>query len=190
MEFDARKYKKELEDKNISVIYIGPIWANGIDGIAEMLLRRLEYEEIPMSASQAVFSIFVEQMNNMMMYSAEKEKLIDSQGNPIEISKGIFMLGVQDSKYFIQTGNAVTSNSAAILKERIDYLNTLNKSELRQYHRECLKAENTNPESHGAGLGLTEIARRANLPIEYRIEPFDDKSKYFTMYITIQQGGK
>ena len=191
MKFNARKYKKELEDKDISVIYIGPIWADGIDGIAEMLLRRMEFEEMPMNASQAVFSIFVEQMNNMMMHSAEKEKQIDSKGEQIEISKGIFILGVQNSEYFIQTGNAVTANSAAILTERINFLNTLSKTELRQYYKQCLKTGNTNRNSKGAGLGLIEVARRSGFPIEYEIEPFDDKLQYFTMYITVQQhGGK
>ena len=190
MKLNARQYSKELEKNNISVIYSGPIWADGIDSIAEMLLRRLEYEVIPMSASQSIFSVFVEQMNNMMMYSAEKEDLFDSRGKQIEVSKGIFIMGVQDETYFIESGNAVSSTSAAILKERIDHLNSLDRKELRQYYKERMKAENDNPESQGAGLGLIEIARRASSTIKYEIEPQDNGLQYFTMYIKIEQGGK
>jgi len=179
-----------LDENHIEVIYCGPIWASGIDGMAEMLLKRLAYDDPPLSASQAVFSVFVEQMNNMLMYSAEKERHTYHDGTVAEVSRGIYILGIKDSTYFIQTGNAVTSCSASILKERLDYLNSLDKKELRQYYKERMKAENDNPESRGAGIGLIEIARRATEPIGYSFEPLDGGLQYFTMFITIGQGGK
>jgi hypothetical protein len=179
-----------LEENNIEVIYSGPIWASGIDGMAEMLMRRLEYDDVPMSASQAVFSVFVEQMNNMLMYSAEKERHTASDGTVIETSRGVYILGIKDLTYFIQTGNAVTPHSAETLKKRLDHLNTLDKKELRQFYRQQMKAENDNPESRGAGIGLIEIARRATEPVKYKFEPIDGGLQYFTMYVTIGQGGR
>jgi hypothetical protein len=179
-----------LDNYHVKVIYSGPLWASGIDGMAEMLLKRLEFDDIPLNAFQSVFSIFVEQMNNMMMYSADKERRTNSEGNPLEISKGIFILGVQDTEYFIQCGNVVTNYSAEILKTRIDYLNTLDKKGLRQYYKQQMHAENSNLESKGAGVGLIEIARRASAPIDYEFEPYGNGLQYFTIYITVQQGGK
>jgi len=190
MKFNMLEYKKMLSDSDISVIYSGPIWASGIDGLADMMLKRLEFDEVSTSASQSVFSVFIEQINNMMMYSAEKDSKSDTEGNAVEVSKGIFILGVQKDSYFIQTGNLVSNYSAEILKERIDYLNTLDKQELRQYQRERMKADNDNLESKGAGLGLIVVARRATSPIEYEFEPYDDQRQYFTMYISIGQGDK
>ena len=190
MKFNIRQYGKMLDSNHIKVIYSGPVWASGIDGMAEMLLKRLEFDDIPLNASQSVFSIFVEQMNNMMMYSADKEHRTNSESNPLEISKGIFILGVQDTEYFIQCGNVVTNYSAEILKTRIDYLNTLDKKGLRQYYKQQMHAENSNLESKGAGVGLIEIARRASAPIDYEFEPYGDGLQYFTIYITVQQGGK
>jgi len=190
MRFNIHEYRKMLSDSDVSVIYSGPIWASGIDGLADMMLKRLEFDEISTTASQSVFSVFIEQINNMMMYSAEKDSKSDNEGNPIEVSKGLFILGVQKDSYFIQTGNLVSNYSAEILKERIDYLNTLDKKELRQYQKERMKADNDNPESKGAGLGLIVVARRATSPIEYEFEPYDDQRQYFTMYISIGQGDK
>jgi len=190
MKFDVRQYVKLFDENHIHVIYNGPIWSNCIDGLAEMMLKRLEFDDSSNNSSHAVFSIFVEQMNNMMMYSAEKEEKNDPDGNPSQVSKGVFILGVQNDEYFIQTGNAVTNSSAEVLKSRLDHLNTLNKTELRQYYKERMKAANDNPESKGAGLGLIEIARRASSPIEYEFEPYDDEKQYFTMFIRIKQGGK
>jgi hypothetical protein len=124
----------------------------------------------------------------MMMYSAEREQKNSPEGQQ-EISNGIFMLGIKNNEYFVQCGNVVTDNSAEILKNRIDHLNTLEKKDLRQYYRQQLKAENENLESRGAGIGLTEIARRASGLIEYEFEPCGEGKQYFSMYVTVQQGG-
>jgi len=183
MKFNILEYSKLLSQHNISIIYSGPLWAEGINGMAEFLQKRLDMDDMPLSESQAVFSVFVEQMNNMLMYSAEKEK--HPETGAAELSSGIFVLGTQDKAYYVQTGNVVKNSSVGILKERIDFLNTLDKKELRQYYKEQMKAENDNPESKGAGLGLTEIARRAASKIEYEFIPYGEGLSYFSMYVTV-----
>jgi len=190
MKMDIEQYNEMLNKNNIRVIYSGPIWSDGIDGMAEMMKKRLEFDDTPYTAAKSVFSIFVEQINNMMMYSAEKEKKKNADSRETEIAKGVFVLGFQGDTYFIQTGNLVTNSNAEILKKRIDHLNSLDKKQLRQYHKERLNAENDNPESQGAGIGLIEIARRSASPIEYSLNPRGDKMQYFTMYLTVTQGGK
>jgi hypothetical protein len=185
MRLNILEYSRMLSDNNISIIYSGPLWAEGIDGMAEFLQKKLDMDDLPLNASQAVFSVFVEQMNNMLMYSAEKER----QGHPEigikETSRGVFVLGSHDKSYYIQTGNVIKDSSVEILKSRIDHLNTLDKKELRNLYKEQLRSEDDNPESRGAGIGLTEIARRASSKIEYEFVPYGDGLSYFTMYVTI-----
>jgi len=185
MKINFNEYSQMLNDLNASVLYSGPIWAEGIDGLAELLLRRLDFDSIPLTFAQSIFSVFVEQMNNMLMYSAERELYDHNNGKQINVSKGIFVLGIQDKTYFIQTRNIIKDSNIKILKTRIDYLNTLDKKELRRYYKEQVKAENENPESKGAGLGLIEIARRASSKIEYEFESCNDGLSYFSMYVTI-----
>ena len=190
MKFNISQYRRMLEDNHILVTYSGHIWANGIDGMAEMLLNRLEFDDMPFSTSQSIFSIFIEQINNIMMYSADKEYKTDPSGKPLEISKGIILLGVDDTTYFIQSGNMVTDRNAEILKTRIDYINTLDKKELRQYYKQQLNAEDDNLESKGAGIGLIEVARRASGSIVYEFEPLSGGLQFFSMYITVRQEEK
>jgi len=185
MKFNIMEYSKLLAEHNISIIYSGPLWAEGIDGMAEFLQKRLDMDDMPLSASQAVFSVFVEQMNNMLMYSAEKERHERPETGGAEMSNGVFVLGNCDKSYYIQTGNVIKNSSVALLKDRIDFLNTLDKNGLRQLYKEQMKAENDNPESKGAGLGLTEIARRAASKIEYEFIPYGEGLSYFTMYVTV-----
>jgi hypothetical protein len=75
--------------------------------------------------------------------------------------------------------------SAELVKNRIEHLNSLDKQELRKYYKEQMKSENTNAESKGAGIGLTEIAKRASKPIEYDFTPYDEGLTFFTMCVTI-----
>ena len=186
MKFDIFQYNKMMMDNNITIIYSGPIWAEGLEGMAATLQNRLELDDMPLSAAQSIFSIFIEQISNLMMYSAEKVTFDHPADHKnVAVSKGVFILGAQDKTYFLQSGNVVTNINADILKSRIDKLNTLDKQELRRLYREQAKAENTNAESKGGGLGLIEIARRATSKIEYEFRPYGDGLSYFTMHVTI-----
>lgn len=180
------EYYNFVKDNNINIIYSGPIWSDGVEGIGNTLRKRLALEELPLSASQAVFSVFVEQMNNMLYYSSERDQYADKElGKTVDVGTGIFILGSHDKKYYIQTGNIMKKTQKDIMKERIDYLNTLDKTGLRKYYKERIKAENDNPESKGAGLGLIEVARRTSSKIEYSFTDVDDIHTFFTMYVTI-----
>lgn len=187
MILDMLEYYNMLMGKNISIIYSGPIWADGVEGIGQTLKQRLAFDELPLSSSKAVFSVFVEQMNNMLMYSAEKEQFRASEDKLMDISKGVFVLGAKDKTYFVQTGNVIKAESVELIKSRIAHLNTLDKAGLRKYYKEQIKNENTNPESKGAGIGLIEIARRASSPIEYDFKPYGVGLTFFTMFVTIGQ---
>ena len=183
--FDMMEHHKMLRDNKITLVYSGPLWAEGISGVAGTLKKRMEFDELPLETSQEVFSVFVEQMNNMLMYSAEKEQY-DAPGEPhSEAPKGTFILGTKGKAYFIQTGNLMKTESVESVKSRIDYLNTLDKQELRKYFKEQSRIETVDPESKGAGLGLIEVARRISSKIEYVFTPYDDKHTFFSMYVTI-----
>jgi len=181
--FDMMEYHKNLQESRIMLVYSGPLWAEGIGGFANTLRKRLEYDNTPLDTSQEVFSVFVEQMNNMLMYSAEKEQFSEDELHS-EAPKGTFVMGLKGSQYFIQTGNIMANSSVDIVKNKIDHINTLDKKELRKYYKEK-RLENDNPESKGAGLGFIEIARRISGKIEYTFTPYEEGYTFFTLVATI-----
>lgn len=185
MLFNMLDYYNMLKENNVNIVYSGPIWADGVEGIGGTLRKRLELDDLPLTASQSVFSVFVEQMNNMLQYSEEKEQFQRRDGKQLEASTGVFLMGVQGKNYFLQSGNVMRSKHVAFIKERIEYINTLDKAALRKYYKEQLKQENTNADSKGAGLGLIEIARRATSKIEYSFTPIGEDLVFFAMYVRI-----
>jgi len=182
------EYHKMLRADMITLVYSGPLWAEGIGGVAGTLKKRLEFDEMPLETSQEVFSVFVEQMNNMLMYSTEKEQFGPFDEMHSEAPKGTFILGTKGKAYFIQTGNMMRNESVEFVKSKIDHLNSLDKQELRKYYKEQTKLETTNADSKGAGLGLIEIARRISSKIEYTFTPYDEGYTFFTMYVMIGGG--
>lgn len=186
---DMVKYYEMLKKHNINIIYSGPIWMDGVECIGTTLRKRLEFDAMPLGASQAVFSVFIEQMNNMLHYSADREVFQDENSEKNQ-GTGVFILGCENRQYFLQTGNVMKKQQQKMMKERIDYLNTLDKKELRRYYKERIKAENNNPDSMGAGIGLIEIARRASSKIEYSFTELDEENLFFSMYVTIGNTNK
>ena len=190
---DMREYAGVIEKLNIKVIYSGPMWEEGTKGLAEMVRTHLSHDQIKGYASKAIFSVFVEQVTNMLMYSAEKEQYPMPPNDELaDVSIGTVIMGNKTDKrdtFFVQTKNAVNNENIAFLKERINCLNTLDKNELRQFYKEKMRSDNDNPESQGAGLGLIEIARRSTAPLECLFEPMTEGLSFFTMYVEITQEG-
>ena len=189
MILDMRKHSEMIKNLDIHIMYSGPMWDDGIKGITSMVKVQLEGEDLPSSAAKSIFSVFVEQVTNILMYSAEKERFSPAAQDPADISTGMLLLGQKEKKYFIQTGNAIKSDSSKLIKDRIDHLNLMDKKELRQYYKEKIRLENDNPISKGGGLGLIEIAKRATAPIMYTIEPVKEDLSYFTMLVEIAKEG-
>ena len=185
MIMDMIDWRKMLNDREISLLYSGPLCEEGIAGIAGTIKKYLEFEQMTMETSQKVFSVFAEQMNNMLMYSAEKEQFKTSAGNFSESPKGTFILGKKDKTYFIQTGNVMKNDSVELVKKRIDYLNTLDKNALRKFYKEQMRLKDVNPESKGSGLGFIEIARRISSEIKYSITPHEEGLAFFSLFVTI-----
>ena len=186
MTLDMLKYYNMIKEGNVNIIYSGPIWTDGLEGIGNSLRKRLEYDEMPLPASQAVFSVFVEQMNNIFHYSTEKHHFGSADmGKEFDAGSGIFILGSEGKEYFIQTGNMMKMSQKAVIQNRIDYLNTLDKAGLRKYYKERIRADNDNPESKGAGLGFIEIARRASSKIDYSFTDIDGENTFFSMRVSI-----
>jgi len=174
-----------LKEKKITLVYSGPLWSEGIGGLAGNLKERMEFDKIPLNTSQEIFSVFVEQLNNMLMYSEEKENFQDTNACPVESPKGTFILGREGNTFFIQTGNTMKSKNVEMVRNRIDYLNTLDKNALRVFYKEQMRSVDNNAGSKGAGLGFIEIARRISSKINYSFTPFGDDLTFFTLFVTV-----
>ncbi len=132
-----------------------------------------------------MFAVFVEQMQNIIRYSAEMAAQSAPTDNPLrEIRYGILTIGQDDGGYVVHAGNLVARSDVERLRARLSKIRDMNKEELRALHKEQLRAS---PEegSKGAGLGLMEIARRASKPIEFDFTDVDEDYVFFTLKASV-----
>lgn len=175
----------ELRAKRILFCYSGPIAQTSIEGVGVTLRRNLEAEEAGNTTTLSVFSIFIEQVQNILNYSAEKLNRDEQDENELRV--GIVVIGHEQSgDYSIYCGNKIYNQDIARLKNSIDDIRNLNKDELKVLYRERRKMENE-PDGKGAGLGLIEMARRSAEPIDYSFEQIDDQFSFFSIKVVVRR---
>lgn len=182
MKLDLYEFYQEAKGKNVIFYYCGPIAHASIEGVAQTLRKNLEYEEVCNLTAQSVFSVFIEQMQNILNYSAERVTASEAMENELRV--GVVVIGYEQKGYFILCGNKIYNSDVQGLKDRLELIRNMNKEELKALYKERRRME-PEPESKGAGLGLIEMARKGTEPIEYSFLPIDDNFSFFTIRVVV-----
>ncbi|UNC90808.1 SiaB family protein kinase [Candidatus Contubernalis alkaliaceticus] len=188
MQFSLYDYYQELKDKRIIFSYSGPISQASLEGMGNTLRRNLQYEEAGNKASLSVFSIFVEQVHNILSYSAEKLTPVEEESQDKELRFGIVVIGRENNgDYYVYCGNRIYSQDIPLLKNKIEEIKTLGKEELKALYKERRRSAKSEGNSKGAGLGLIEMARKAGKPIEYSFVNIDHQFSFFSLKAVVRR---
>ena len=177
---DLFDFRAVLLQKGIIFAYSGYVTEPVLNGVGEALKRKLAIQDADTKTVRSVFAIFVEQMQNMIRYSAEKvppEADIDAQ---LELRYGVLTIGQEEGDYVVHAGNLVRREDVERMRRRLSALSAMDKEQLKVAYKEQLKAE---PDEHskGAGIGFIEIARRASKPIEFDFMEVDGDYAFFAL---------
>lgn len=172
--FDLRAL---LKQQGIIFAYSGYMTERVLSGVGEAIKQKLVIDDADTKTLRSVFAVFVEQMQNIIRYSAEMT-------TEPEIRYGIVTIGQEDGDYVIHAGNLVARKDVERIRARLNKICNMNREELRALHKEQLRAM---PEegSKGAGLGFMEIARRASKPIEFDFTDVDDDYAFFSLKASV-----
>ncbi len=174
---DAYAIREYLRTEGILLSYSGILTENVLSGIGATLRTKLELDGTDRKTSRLIFAVFVEQVQNVIRYSAELEQgEIDNE--PTEIRYGVLTVGRKDGSYFVSCGNLVEKATARRLDKSLTRIQGMSKGELKDLYKETLRGE-TPEGSKGAGVGFIEIARRAGGRFEFDIAEIDDAYAYF-----------
>jgi hypothetical protein len=141
----------------------------------------LAREQITHAALMDLFSVFVEQMQNIRNYTQRLPQIGDP---PVDVQSAIVVIGRQQQKYWVHSGNYIARQDLQTLVDRINLLNSLGKDELRRLYKAQLRQE-LPPSASSAGLGLIEMARRMSEPFSYSTEEVNDDYDFFSLRVTI-----
>jgi hypothetical protein len=182
IQFNLHEFYVDLKQKGIIFCFSGPISQDVIEGIGGTLKQKMEIEDTDLNTSQKVFSIFVEQMQNIVNYSADRVIPEDRQEG--EIRLGVLIVGKEENRFYVLCGNKISRELAEMIHAQLDRLARMNKDELKQLYRERRKMAPPT-EGKGTGLGFIDIARKATSPIEFDFFPVDDDFVFYTIKAVI-----
>lgn len=171
-------FKKSLDDKGIMVSFSGFVSEGILFSLGEALKQKMTLDDTDINTAKKVFSIFVEQAQNVIRYSSDRVE--GDVGRKVELGSGTITVGHDRDKFFIVCSNTVDAADVPLLRERLEILKTLDKDGLKAYYKEKLREE-PEAQSKGATIGLIEIARRASEPIEFDFEKIDEDRSFFCL---------
>ena len=161
---DFRSFHEASKRNGVILSFGGDLSENVMVSLGEVLKLRMQQAETDATVAKRVFSIFVEQAQNIIRYSARKVTAADAP--PPRVSAGMIAVGADAGRFFVVCGNEVSSAEVPALRDRLDHLAGLSAEDLRRTYREKLR-QPPDEGSLGGSIGLIEIARRSSAPVEY-----------------------
>jgi hypothetical protein len=172
--------RSTLRNQGIIFAYSGYVTEAVLSGVGDAIRQKLLFDDADTKTTRSVFAVFVEQMQNMIRYSAETAVAGASAPSPSEIRYGVLTIGQENGEYVIHAGNLIQRSDVERLRAKLTRIREMNKEELRALYKEQLRGD-PGEGSKGAGLGFMEIARRASKPIEFDFTDVDDEHAFFTL---------
>lgn len=170
-------FKLEHNKHGIFLCFSGHISQDLLVEIGDSLRLKMQQEEVNSTTILKVFSMFIEQAQNILRYSADS---IAYHISDQKIGGGIMMVGYEQQHYYVICGNVIENQHIAKLNQYLVELQGMSKDELKQHYKERRKSD-IPEDSKGAGLGFIELARKATHPIEFNFRPIDENFSFFSL---------
>ncbi len=173
-------FRQTLADDGIVFCYSGYITEEVLSGIGSAIKNKLTVETTDKRTARGVFSLFVEQVQNVIRYSAETEVRSDNDGGGRELRYGILTVGRSEGRYFVACANMIERRDVDRLRASLERLKDLDADALKALYKETLRGD-TPQGSKGAGVGFIDIARRASNGFEFDFFDISDTRAYFAI---------
>jgi hypothetical protein len=127
------KFKNNLDKCGIIFAFSGPMSHDIVVGIGNALRNKMEEFELHKTISSKIFSIFVEQVQNVINYSEEKAP------DGSDMGFGVVVVGKKDDEFFIIGGNKILNTNIERLKLYLSSIQNMNKDELKELYKQKRK---------------------------------------------------
>ena len=166
---------QELVDKDgvVFLTYGGFLSQPLISAMTEALEKEASVNNLNLSISSNIFTIFIELSQNMMNYSKTKT-LDDNSFNP----HGLIVVGKDEQQnYFIHSQNIIDIDDKNKIEPVLIELKTMSLDEIKQRYKE-LRRSGKNTHGKGGGIGFYEIAKRCD-SVDYEFKLINENKFYF-----------
>jgi len=160
-----------MQKDNLNYIYRGMFSQRIMEtilGMAESNIVTIEEKSV---IKKRVYHIMVECLQNITRHQAP---VLDDYSE----DASLFILQKKHKKYYITTGNIIEPELITDLKYKIEKINSLSQTELKEYYRKML-VNGMLSEKGGAGLGLIDMARKSGNKLAYHFKEINEDKAFF-----------
>ena len=161
--------------ERILICFNGPISRTLIGEIGIALKDHIESTQSHQTAAVDVFSVYIEMSQNIRHYAAQKGY------SDFEAAATVVIAEVEDGHYSVSAGNLVETADGEALIKKIEEFTPLSKAELKALYKQQLRMPREEGNASGAGLGLLEMARKASVPLEAKLDPGPTGKVFFSL---------
>jgi hypothetical protein len=166
---------KTMYKEQIVLCYVGSVTAD----IVNALLKSFKNDDFlfgqEVVLKKRIYKIIVECLENISRHSEPKDE---------SLPPSIFMLGKEESHFFIISGNFVYNNQISDLRQMIDNINCMEKNAIRDKYMEVLSRGLITPNG-GAGLGMYDIALKSGNKLEYNFKASSETLSFYILKVKV-----
>ena len=167
---------KTMLDNNLILVYEGEFTQEITKSVLAMAERNMDSSGEESAVKRKVFNVMVECLQNIVKHA-------DDVANN---HSAVFMVGKQEDKYIIISGNPIVNENIDILKGKLDQINDLDKDGLKELYKNIIKNTEISDKG-GAGLGFVDMARKSGNKLDYSFEDLGDGNAFFCLRSSIER---
>ncbi len=161
--------------ENILAHY-GPLSYEEIGFLLNRMSAFVDKQGLNITIKKKVYSAMVESLENIYKH----QDTINNDNDHLPR----FSLYLDNNELSMFASNSVLLKKSALLKEKLDQVNKLDKNGLKDLYKNTILSGNISPKG-GAGLGIINIAKVSENKINYTFETINSDYSYFTINIVI-----
>ena len=178
--FDIMDLRNIFEDQNVMICFNGPFSHSVIEQLGEAVKNHLHSSHAPKDRIADVFSVFVEQAQNLKNYTTRTGSDLSQESSG---ANGTLAIAREGENYIVSSGNLVGAEDVERIRAFIDPLLEADGKELKTMYKRRLREPVE--EGDGAGLGFISMARKSVEPLRYSIKEQPDGALFFNISAVI-----
>ena len=166
---------ERLKKNEVLVSYHGDLNSNLITSLLHLVEEKMEHMNTDLKVKKRVFNVMVEALQNLYHHA--------EQVNGAMKRVAIAVAGKNDV-FYVATGNLIDAKKADQLKDSIAKVSQMDQEELRDMYLHQLNNGALSSKG-GAGLGIIDLARRAEGQLEYKFIETQEDQYFFTLNVKV-----
>lgn len=170
---------KQFKKDDIGLVYQGDFNGKILAMVTILIKKQVEGKDGFSKLKNKLSFLMAESFQNIIRYADSH------RANEMQIADELFINRINNDVFYISTSNIVENKKIGFVKEKIENVNNLNESDLKELYFKVLTNKQMSDQG-GAGLGFIEMVRKSKEKLDFDFEKINDELSLFHFQIKIK----